>query len=82
MEKSKKDLNLSVQDFGLGIPDKEQKMMFDRFFRASNVSNIQGTGLGLHIVKKYIDLLKGEIQVSSQENVGTTFTIILPQSCS
>ena len=66
---------IEVIDQGIGIPEEEQKNMFDRFFRAANVTNIQGTGLGLHIVKKYVDLLRGEISFISQEGKGSTFTI-------
>lgn len=76
---SDKDLMLSVQDFGMGIPDKEQKLLFDRFFRASNASNIQGTGLGLNIVKKYVDLMGGTINFTSRFNEGTTFVINVPK---
>ena len=68
---------LSVIDQGIGIPESEQKYLFGRFFRASNVINIQGTGLGLTIVKKYVDMLNGEIQYSSTEHQGSIFTITL-----
>jgi signal transduction histidine kinase len=52
--------------------------MFDRFFRASNAGNIQGTGLGLNIVKRYVELLKGEISFSSEAGKGSTFTVWIP----
>lgn len=71
-------LVLLVSDEGIGIPDSEVKYLFDRFFRASNVTNIQGTGLGLHIVKRYVDLLKGTISFSSEEGKGSIFTIEIP----
>ena len=71
---------LKIQDEGLGIPKEEQEHMFSRFFRANNVSNIQGTGLGLTIVKRYVDLLHGEISFKSIENTGTTFTVKLPMN--
>lgn len=71
---------LKVKDKGVGIPEKEQKFLFQRFFRASNAENIQGTGLGLSIVKRYVDLLGGSIDFDSQENIGTTFTVVLPNS--
>lgn len=64
-----------VKDQGIGIPTEEQKHLFERFFRAQNVTNIQGTGLGLNIVKRYVDLLQGEIQFESSESQGTTFII-------
>lgn len=64
-----------IKDEGMGIPKAEQKFLFDRFFRATNVETIQGTGLGLNIVKRYVELLGGEITFTSKENVGTTFTV-------
>jgi PAS domain S-box-containing protein len=73
------DLVISVVDRGMGIPEKDQVHMFERLFRASNVTNIQGTGLGLNIVKKYIDLHNGSIAFESEEGKGTTFTVIIPQ---
>ncbi|MBK8387918.1 MAG: PAS domain S-box protein [Saprospiraceae bacterium] len=69
---------IEVQDFGIGIPENDQKHLFDRFFRASNVSNIQGTGLGLHIIKQYLSLIEGEIALVSEYHKGTTFTISIP----
>jgi len=71
-------LQISIQDFGMGIPKLEQKQLFNRFFRAGNVLNIEGTGLGLHIVKKYLEQLDGEINFKSEEGVGTTFYITIP----
>jgi signal transduction histidine kinase len=68
-------LTISVEDHGLGIPKEEQPYMFDRFFRAKNVSNIQGTGLGLNIVKKYVELMDGEISFQSEEGKGTCFLL-------
>lgn len=69
---------ISITDHGMGIPEEEQKYLFDRFFRASNVSNIQGTGLGLYIVKSYIEMMNGNISYISEQGKGTTFTIHLP----
>lgn len=66
---------ISIRDEGIGIPKADQKHMFERFFRASNSGNIQGTGLGLNIVKRYVELLGGEINFTSTEGVGTTFTL-------
>ncbi len=71
-------LNLTVKDEGIGIPAGDQEHLFDRFFRANNAINIQGTGLGLNIVKKYVELMKGHIEFSSQENKGTEFKLSLP----
>jgi PAS domain S-box-containing protein len=68
-----------IQDQGIGIPESEQKHLFERFFRAQNAMTTQGTGLGLNIVKRYLDLMGGSIHYTSRENGGTTFTITLPR---
>jgi PAS domain S-box-containing protein len=68
-------LRFIITDKGIGIPEQEQVYLFDRFFRAHNATHIQGTGLGLNIVKKYLDLVNGEINFSSKLNEGTTFTV-------
>jgi signal transduction histidine kinase len=69
------NLIIQVKDKGLGIPEEDKKHLFERFFRGKNVTNIQGTGLGLHIVSKYVELMGGRIEVESELNQGTTFTI-------
>lgn len=69
---------LTVTDRGIGIPEDQQKNLFGKFFRAGNVGNVHGTGLGLNIVKLYVELLQGSISFKSVENVGTIFTVILP----
>ena len=66
---------LRVKDNGIGISPEDQKHLFERFFRASNTGNIKGTGLGLHIVKRYVELLGGAINVKSTLNEGTEFTV-------
>lgn len=71
-------LTVVVKDEGIGIPEDDLPYLFDTFFRGKNVSNIQGTGLGLPIIKRYLDLLQGEITVDSRFNEGTTFCITLP----
>ncbi|MBK7666856.1 MAG: HAMP domain-containing histidine kinase [Sphingobacteriaceae bacterium] len=73
-----KEIKIIVADQGVGIPKEEQEHLFERFFRAKNVTNIQGTGLGLNIVGKYLEAMKGEINFISELNVGTTFTITIP----
>jgi PAS domain S-box-containing protein len=73
-----KELSITVSDNGIGIPKADQKYLFDRFFRASNVAGTQGTGLGLYITKRYVELLKGVIRIKSEEGAGTEITIILP----
>ncbi|WP_225860061.1 MULTISPECIES: PAS domain-containing sensor histidine kinase [Chitinophaga] len=66
---------LVVKDLGIGMSPEDQQHLFERFYRGANVSNIQGTGLGLHIVKKYSELLHGRITCQSQLGSGTTFTV-------
>lgn len=68
-------VRFDIKDEGIGIPEAEQKHLFERFFRASNVENIQGTGLGMSIVKRYLELIGGNISFHSVENKGTTFTV-------
>ena len=70
---------ISVSDEGIGISETDKKNLFERFFRGFNAAHIQGTGLGLNIVSKYVELMGGSISVDSTENVGTTFTVTLPQ---
>lgn len=67
-----------VVDRGIGIPEEEQKSLFERFFRANNATNIQGTGLGLSIVKSYTTIMGGEISFESKLGEGTTFFVKLP----
>jgi PAS domain S-box-containing protein len=67
-----------ISDQGIGIPENEQKFIFQRFFRASNVSHIQGTGIGLNIIKVNIESLGGKIKFESIENQGTSFYVKLP----
>jgi len=69
---------LKINDQEIGIPKTDQIHLFERFFRATNVTNIQGTGLGLHIVGRYVELLSGKIQYKSELEKGSTFTITLP----
>lgn len=66
---------LSVKDEGVGISDEDQQHLFQRFFRGANVTNIQGTGLGLHIVSKYAELMNGDITYETALNKGTKFII-------
>ena len=72
---SKSKFTIKVTDHGIGIPKADQKHLFDTFFRAGNVSNIQGTGLGLNIVKKYVDLMGGTVNFTSVYGKGTIFNI-------
>jgi signal transduction histidine kinase len=66
---------IDIRDEGLGIADDDKKHLFERFFRGKNVINIQGTGLGLHIVSKYVELMNGTIEVDSELEKGTKFNL-------
>lgn len=69
---------ISVADKGIGISAEDQQHLFSSFFRGKNALNIQGTGLGLHIVKRYTDLIGGSINLQSTLGEGTTITITIP----
>lgn len=71
-------IEIIVSDEGIGIPKEEQSKLFERFYRGKNAFNIQGTGLGLNIVSKYIELMNGTIKFESELNKGTKFYITLP----
>lgn len=70
-------LNIRVSDTGPGIPKKEQKKVFHRFFRGNQASDVNGTGIGLSLVKELVDLAQGTIHLESNSS-GTTFIISLP----
>jgi len=76
---SSKELLLSVKDRGIGISEEDQVHLFERFFRAKNAVNVQGTGLGLNIVLRYIELMNGSIEFKSELEKGSVFTIHIPQ---
>jgi PAS domain S-box-containing protein len=78
IEAEKNPWFLKVRDEGIGISVADQSNLFDRFFRGSNAANIQGTGLGLHIVAKYVQLMHGEISYHSEINKGTEFVLKFP----
>jgi PAS domain S-box-containing protein len=69
---------ISIRDQGIGISEEDQQHLFSNFFRGSNAVNIQGTGLGLHIVKRYIDLMEGTVHLQSEQGKGTTVTVTFP----
>jgi PAS domain S-box-containing protein len=71
---------VTVKDNGIGIPETDQKHLFEAFFRAHNTGSIPGTGLGLNIVGRYVGLMYGKIDFKSNLNKGTTFTLIFPLS--
>ncbi|MBP1223045.1 PAS domain-containing sensor histidine kinase [Flavobacterium sp. 1355] len=72
-------ITINVKDNGIGIPEEDHKHLFEAFFRAHNTGNIPGTGLGLHIVSRYVSLMKGTISFKSAIDKGTLFTIELPR---
>ena len=74
------ETTIKIKDDGIGIPIKDQNNIFDRYYRAENVSTIQGTGIGLNIVKSHLENLGGTINFKSKENSGTTFTITIPNT--
>lgn len=71
-------VHLHVRDFGIGIPRKDQKGLFQSFYRATNVQNIQGSGLGLSIVKEFVGLHGGTIVVNSEKDKGSEFVVEIP----
>lgn len=75
---SENGFSIQVRDHGIGISEADQEHLFSSFFRAANATNIQGTGLGLHLVKRYADLLGGIINLQSRLNEGTSVTIFIP----
>jgi signal transduction histidine kinase len=69
---------ISIQDEGMGISEEDKEHLFSSFFRGRNVTNIQGTGLGLHIVKRYVDMLGGSITMESTLDKGTKIVFSIP----
>ncbi|MGB5499556.1 MAG: PAS domain S-box protein [Maribacter sp.] len=78
LDKNQKNVVIKIIDQGIGIPKEEQPNLFQRFFRAENSAIIQGTGLGLHIVKQYTELMGGQVSFQSELNKGATFIVELP----
>lgn len=77
-QKSKNEVQIQVKDEGIGICKEDQKFLFETFFRGRNVQNIQGTGLGLHIIKRYAELLNAKVELHSEIEKGTMVTLSLP----
>ena len=75
-----KSLQITIIDQGIGIPKKEQKFIFNRYFRAENALLNQGTGIGLNIAKSHLENLGGDITFESKENEGSSFTIEIPMA--
>ncbi len=74
----KAECRIAVKDNGIGIPKQDQVHLFEAFFRAQNTIDIEGTGLGLNIVKRYTDLMNGQISFESSENTGSIFILTFP----
>lgn len=75
---SDKLITLNVRDEGIGIPEEAKASLFKMFFRGENAVHIQGTGLGLNIVQRYVELLQGSIRFRSSKKTGTVFSVRLP----
>jgi PAS domain S-box-containing protein len=76
--REEEDVLLTVSDRGIGIPTEAQSRLFDAFFRAHNAANVPGTGLGLVVVKRCVELHGGTISIQSSEGQGTTVSVRLP----
>lgn len=79
VETQKDGLVLKVIDQGIGIPEQEQKHIFNRYFRAGNALLTQGTGIGLNIAKQHLENLGASLKFTSKENNGSTFTVYIPR---
>jgi signal transduction histidine kinase len=71
-------VQLMIRERGLGIPTDDQKQLFESFYRGKNVRHLAGTGLGLVVVKKCVDLHGGSIEIASAPGKGTVVTVLLP----
>ena len=74
-----KDVEISIEDKGIGIPFEEMQYLYDPFHRCSNALNYKGTGLGMMIVKRSVDTINGRINIESELNKGTKFSVIFPK---
>ena len=70
-----------IEDHGIGIPEKDQQHVFERYYRGSNTSGIVGSGVGLYLVRTIVDLHGGTVSLGSQEGEGSRFTVRLPIRC-
>jgi PAS domain S-box-containing protein len=73
---TEKAIQFCIKDEGIGISKKDQEHLCEIFFRAANALNIPGTGVGLHIVSKYVEMMNGKIKITSELNIGTEINII------
>ncbi len=78
IKKEQAGISFSFKDYGIGISKKDVKQLFEPFHRGENAQNISGTGLGLSVLKKAVDLHKGKIEVESEIGRGSSFKVILP----
>lgn len=78
LDKVGEDAELAIIDDGIGISKEDQEKIFDRFFQSDSSRSIHGTGLGLSMVKKIVELHKGEIEVESEEKQGSIFRVRIP----
>lgn len=78
VEEKGERLIIKITDQGIGIPKEEQKFVFNKYFRAENALLIQGTGIGLNIVKSHLENLDGTISFESEKDKGSTFIISIP----
>lgn len=74
----KTEVELTIKDFGIGIPEEDKSKLFSSFYRASNTTTIHGSGLGLVVAKQFIELHNGKIEISSELNKGTVVILKLP----
>ncbi len=79
IKENEENILFLVEDKGIGIPEDDKKNLFQPFYRSKNVGAVSGSGLGLAIVKSHVNMLGGDITVSSKENFGTTFTVTMPK---
>lgn len=78
LDKTEEGIVYTVKDDGLGIPEDQQAKIFTKMFRADNAVHVEGTGLGLHIVKRLVESVGGSISFTSKLGKGSTFTVVLP----
>ena len=78
INQGEKETTFKIKDNGIGVPEKDQKRIFNRYFRAENALLTQGTGIGLNIVKSHLEKLGGTISFKSEENKGSEFTFVIP----
>ena len=78
INKDKTGVKFSFRDYGIGISKKDFKHLFEPFHRGVNVGEVSGTGLGLSVLQKAVELHQGKIEIESEINIGSTFKVTLP----